>query len=173
MLEVDVRDLVHSPGSARELHLSEVVEGLATELAMVPEEVGAELFAESVVEGLLVSGTVSGVMALSCARCLRGFEAPFEVRVEEPFVPGAGPLDDEYALADGFIDLEPLIRDAVIPAMPFAPLCRPNCRGLCERCGGDRNLGECRCEPRTDPRWAPLMGLPSNLRGDGHANPEA
>jgi len=98
-------------------------------------------------------------MALWCARCLKRFETPFEVEVEELFVPGARPEDDEYPVVEGFIDLEPMIRDAVILAMPFAPLCRPDCRGLCERCGGDRNMDECTCPPRSDPRWAPLMGL--------------
>jgi uncharacterized protein len=165
-LAVDVRDLVRAPGTAREIHLSEAVEGLATEVATVPgdQPVGAELLVESVVEGLLVSGPVSGVMALTCARCLKGFEAPFEVRVEELFVAGAGPEGDEYPMVEGYIDLEPLIRDAVIPAMPFAPLCRPDCRGLCDQCGGDRNLGECRCEPPADPRWAPLMGIDLTTR---------
>jgi uncharacterized protein len=43
--------------------------------------------------------------------------------------------------------------------MPFAPLCRPDCLGLCSRCGGDLNLGECTCRPEADPRWAPLSGL--------------
>src|SRR2546425_11594190 len=120
---VDVRDLVRGPGSARALHLSEPVEGLATEVARVPENraLGVEVRIESVVEGLLVSGPVSGIMALWCARCLKRFEMPFEVEVEELFVPGARPEDDEYPVVEGFIDLEPMIRDAVILAMPFAP----------------------------------------------------
>jgi uncharacterized protein len=52
-----------------------------------------------------------------------------------------------------------MIRDAVVPAMPFAPLCRPDCQGLCERCGGDRNSAECVCPPEIDSRWAPLASL--------------
>jgi uncharacterized protein len=43
--------------------------------------------------------------------------------------------------------------------MPFSPLCRPECLGLCERCGGDRNLGECSCGPEVDPRWSVLDNL--------------
>ena len=46
--------------------------------------------------------------------------------------------------------------------LPFAPLCRPDCAGLCERCGGDRNLGECSCEQEIDARWAPLQGFSEN-----------
>ena len=70
-----------------------------------------------------------------------------------------GPEDD-YAFADDLtLDPEPMVRDAVGLEMPFAPLCRPDCRGLCEICGGDRNLGECPGHERTDPRWAALDAL--------------
>ena len=85
---------------------------------------------------------------------------PFDVPVQELFAPGAEPDDEhEYPLVEGHLDLEPMIRDAVVPSLPFAPLCRPDCLGLCERCGGDRNLGECSCPPETDPRWSPLLDL--------------
>lgn len=160
-LPVDIRDLVGNPGSSRPVHLSEPVEGLASELARVPEEVpvGADLLLESIVEGLLVSGPISGTMELTCARCLRSFQAPFQLEVQELFAPGAAPGEDEYPLAEDTVDLEPMIRDAVVLAMPFAPLCGPDCLGLCERCGGDRNTGECTCPPATDSRWAALESL--------------
>src|SRR5439155_14718691 len=67
--------------------------------------------------------------------------------------------DDEYPITEGTIDLEPLIRDAVLLMVPFAPLCTPQCLGLCERCGGDRNLGECSCGPEPDARWEALATL--------------
>lgn len=158
---IDVRDLVRAPGSSRPVQIDEPVEGLSTELARVPEDspVHGELVVESLVEGLMVSGPLSGVMTLSCARCLKPFDWPFTLEVHEIFAPGATGQDDEYPIEDGQVDLEPMIRDAVILAMPFAPLCRQDCRGLCERCGGDRNLGECSCGPEADPRWTALSGL--------------
>jgi uncharacterized protein len=55
-----------------------------------------------------------------------------------------------------------MVRDAIGLQLPFAPLCRPDCAGLCERCGGDRNLGECSCEEQIDARWAPLQGFSEN-----------
>lgn len=156
---IDVRDLLGRPGSSREVVLSERVEGLATELAEVPEEqpVRIEVLLESVVEGILVTGPVSGTAAFRCARCLRPFTGRFRVEVAELFVPEAD--DDGYPMGDGEIDLEPMVRDAVLLAMPFSPLCAPDCLGLCERCGGDRNLGECSCPPAVDPRWSALEGL--------------
>ncbi|HEX2088494.1 MAG TPA: YceD family protein [Actinomycetota bacterium] len=161
MRDVDVRDLLEHPGASRTLRVSEGLPNLATELASVPDNraIGAEFLLESVVDGVLVTGSVSGEMTLTCARCLKTFEAGFDLRVHELFSPEATEEDDEYPVIEGFVDLEPMIRDAVVPAMPFAPLCRPDCQGLCERCGGDRNFGECACPPEMDSRWAPLASL--------------
>jgi uncharacterized protein len=158
---IDVRELIGHPGSSRQVQLSETIPSLGTPVAVVPEDrpVGADLLLESVVEGILVSGPLRGVMVLTCARCLKPFDEEFDLDVQELYVPEAGAEDDEYPLVEGEIDLEPMIRDAVVLAMPFAPLCRPDCLGLCERCGGDRNLGECSCPPEVDTRWAPLLEL--------------
>jgi uncharacterized protein len=174
-IEIDVRDLVARPGSSRSIPLAEQVPGLATELARVPEDrvLAAELLLESVVEGVLVSGPVEGIMVLRCARCLKAFDSGFRLEIHELFAPGEA--DDEYPLTDGFMDVEPMIRDAVMLAMPFAPLCRPECLGLCERCGGDRNLGECACPPEADARWSALLEFkidesdepPSRVRREG------
>jgi uncharacterized protein len=138
--------------------VDEAVTGLHTELAEVPEgaHLAGDLTLESVVEGIYVRGSVEGHMTLRCARCLKGFERDFDIQLQELYVREAGP-DDDYALdPDLGLDPEPMVRDAVVLAMPFSPLCRPDCLGLCERCGGDRNLGECSCAEPTDPRWAAL-----------------
>jgi DUF177 domain-containing protein len=164
-LDVDVRDLLGHPGSHRTVRVEEPVEGLRTELAHVPEDtpVAAELLMESVVEGILASGPVAGTMQLTCARCLKPFDGPFSIEVRELFTPGASDDDDEYPVQEGFVDLTPMIRDNVIPAMPFAPLCREDCLGLCPRCGGDRNLGECSCSEPVDERWSALADFDLRL----------
>jgi uncharacterized protein len=156
---VDVRDLLGKPGSSRRVKVAEPVDGLATELAEVPAPVRVDVLLESVVEGILVSGPVSGRMTFRCARCIKAFDRGFRVEVTELYAPGAAPQDDEYPLGEGSIDLEPMVRDAVVLSMPFSPLCKDDCLGLCERCGGDRNLDECHCPPPVDPRWAALEGL--------------
>jgi DUF177 domain-containing protein len=160
-MQVDVRDLLGQPGASRKVAVHEPVEGLAAGLVRVPDErsVDAELLLESLVEGILATGRVSGVEVVSCARCLEPTEAAFDVEVQELFATGATPEDDEYPIRAGEIDLEPMIRDAVLLAAPFAPLCSPECRGLCERCGGDRNAEECSCPEEVDPRWEALSGL--------------
>jgi uncharacterized protein len=161
MNALDVRDLLEAPGASRRVVLEETFEDMATELARVPAEdpVRIEVLMESVVEGIVVSGPLTGRIAFRCARCLRDFSQDFRYEVEELFASGAAADRDEYAIAEGHIDLEPMVRDAVVLSMPFSPLCREDCLGLCERCGGDRNLGECRCGPEVDPRWAPLGEL--------------
>jgi len=162
MRTIDVRSLVDNPGTSERVHVDETVAGLHTELVDVSEDLPlhGDLLLEGVAEGVCVSGTVGGRMVMRCARCLKEFDQDFDVRMDELFVRHAGP-DDDYGLTEDLsLDPETMVRDAVVLAMPFSPLCKPGCLGLCERCGGDRNLGECTCsEPSTDPRWAGLDGL--------------
>ncbi len=160
---IDVRDLVGQPGSSRRVRIAGTLDQLGTELARVREDdrIEGDLLLESLVEGVLVSGTLSGNMALRCARCLKDFEQPFDVEVHEMFVPAPDEDTDDYLLdPEGQIEPEQMVRDAVGVELPFSPLCRPDCQGLCPVCGGDRNLGECPGNhPSTDPRWAGLEQL--------------
>jgi uncharacterized protein len=158
---IDVRDLLDSPGSSRELHLEERFEGLESELAEVPADapIRIDVLLESVVEGILVTGPLSGRIDYLCARCLKPFSGDLRVEVTELFAGQPEQDSDDYLIREGAIDLEPMVRDAVMLAMPFSPLCREDCLGLCERCGGDRNLGECACPPPVDARWEPLGRL--------------
>lgn len=161
MEPIDVRHLLDSPAASRPVRREEALEDLAIEMARVPEShpVHIELVLENVMEGILASGTVSGRMTYHCARCLAPGAAEFRLDVSELFTLEAGDDDDEYPISEGTIDLEPMIRDAVVLSLPFSPLCRPGCLGLCERCGGDRNRGECSCGPAVDPRWSALSEL--------------
>ncbi len=160
---IDVRDLVGRPGEWRNAQVSGTIDDLATELAGLPADtpVTADLILESLEEGILASGRLQGVLSLRCARCLTSFEQELTVEIRELFAPFPHEDSDEYPLEpDGFLDPDQMIRDAVGVELPFAPVCRPDCRGLCGRCGGDLNLGECTCvEPDIDPRWAGLGEL--------------
>jgi len=72
------------------------------------------------------------------------------------------PLEGEtYLLSDDdIVDLEPLIRDALLLELPAVPLCRPDCQGLCPACGVDHNLTSCDCtDAEPDSRWAALRSL--------------
>jgi uncharacterized protein len=158
---IEVRDLAGHPGESRFAAVAEPVEGLKLGLAAVPEDVPVtgDLRLQGVEEGVFVTGGVSGPMRLVCARCLKEFDDSFDVNVNDLYATNPG--DDDYALSeDKQLDPEPMIRDAVALSMPFSPLHDPGCKGLCERCGGDRNLNECTCTDEViDPRWSALSQL--------------
>ena len=158
MRAIEVRDLLERPGSSRAVRVDEAVSGLRTELADVPEDspIRGELMLQSVELGVYVTGSVGGRFAMRCARCLKGFARPFDVRMAELYAREPGPKDDYALTPELTLDPEPMVRDAVVLEMPFSPLCRPDCFGLCEICGGDRNLGECPGHEVIDPRWARL-----------------
>jgi uncharacterized protein len=158
---IDVRDLIGYPGTSRLSHVGGTLEGLGTEVATLKtdEPVQGDLLLESVVEGILVTGHLDGTFALRCARCLRDFEQPVRVDVHELFSTAPEPDDEDvYPLdAEGWLDPEQMVRDALGLELPFSPLHSPDCLGLCSVCGGDRNLGECPGDhPEVDPRWADL-----------------
>ena len=162
-LIVDVGSLVGRPGTTRDIVSTERVEGLAGVLGWVGEDepVRLDLVAESVLEGVEVTGSISGRMHLRCSRCLRDYDEPFRQRVEEIFYVGA-PADEEdgYRVVGDTIDLEPMVRDVVVLGIPVTPVHTRDCRGLCPVCGADLNVTDCghRSEP-ADLRWAPLTSL--------------
>lgn len=169
---IDVHDLLGHPGASRRHDVLGTVEDLATELVAVPQDapLGGSLLLESVVEGIFVSGAITGTWAFRCARCLTERTQPFSVEVHELFATagttGDGDEDEGYELVEETIDLDQLVRDAVGVEMPFAPLCQPDCKGLCPVCGGDRNLDECPGHETLDPRFAVLADLLPDLPDD-------
>ena len=157
---IDVRDLLGHPGSSREARISGTLEDLGTEVAGIPADrpIEGTLLLESVIEGILVSGHLTGRLQLRCARCLRDFDAPLAVDVSELFTGAPDPEGDDYPLdPEGSLDPEQMVRDAVGLELPFSPLHAPDCKGLCDVCGGDRNTGECPGDhPTVDARWSAL-----------------
>jgi uncharacterized protein len=142
--------------------------GLGIEVIGVPEgsPIALDLRFESVVEGVLVTGTASMEAVGECVRCLREVTVPIEVDVQELFVHDASPAsgyddDEEVSLLQGdLVDLEPVIRDDVVLDLPFQPLCTPDCSGLCPICGArlDDDPGH-HHDAAVDPRWSALGAL--------------
>lgn len=123
-------------------------------------DVSVALTLVSFLGGVTATGHVTAPWRAACRRCARPVQGILEVRVAEQFRPGAGPDDDDaYPLVNETIDLRDLVRDAVVLELPLAPLCRPDCAGLCPTCGCDRNERACGCQPEIDPRWATLDAL--------------
>ena len=167
-LAVDVRELLRHPGAHKHAVRRAPLPGMATPVAAVPDDapitVDAEI--ESVVEGLLVTGTVTAQVVLRCVRCLREVPERLEVDVRELFALDERAAEDEgYAvLADDRLPLDTMARDALVLAFPAAPLHDPDCAGLCPTCGADRNQTDCGHRPAGgDPRWAALAALRQRL----------
>lgn len=138
-----------------------ILDGLACSGSSVPEgtEVEVDVTLESVAGGVSVSGTVRSSWSGECRRCLAPASGPVLVRVLEHYTEG-GDGSDTYPLRDDEVDLELMARDAVLLELPQAPLCGPECRGLCPSCGANLNEEACTCKAApADPRWSALAAL--------------
>jgi uncharacterized protein len=125
-----------------------------------------DLRLEAVMEGVLVSGTVRGRAVGECVRCLGEAVSDVDADIQELYVyPGRTPegLDDEddelRELENDLIEFEPALRDAVVLALPFQPVCREDCPGLCSECGARLADDPEHHHESADPRWAALQGL--------------
>jgi len=122
--------------------------------------VRVKLRLESFSGGLRARGTIEAPWHGTCRRCSTPVLGVSTVAVNERFVDHQAPGDeDSYLIIDDFIDLAPLVHDAIFLDLPLAPLCREDCQGLCPYCGIDRNEATCECQAPLDARWATLDGL--------------
>ncbi|WP_189218772.1 MULTISPECIES: YceD family protein [Streptomyces] len=149
----------------------------------VPEgaPVELELRLESVMEGVLVTGTARARAEGECVRCLEPLglelEADFQEMFSYPDADDRGrvkaePADDagesaenedRLFLEDGLFDLEPVLRDAVVLALPMQPVCQDDCPGLCSQCGARLADDPDHHHDAVDIRWAALQGLAGSL----------
>jgi uncharacterized protein len=168
-LVLDTRELGRRPGSQRLLTMTAPAPAdLGIEVLSVPNgsPVEFDLRLEAVMEGVLVTGTACARLEGECARCLEEIDDDVEADFQELFVYGDSDTandtddDDVRRLEGDLLDLEPLLRDAVVLALPFQPLCRDDCPGLCTECGARLadDPGHQHEEP-VDPRWVRLQAL--------------
>ena len=161
-ISVVVRDLVNRPGEIREQRLDvPAPEQFGEGLVAVREgsELEIDLRLESVHEGVLVSAEVDAIAEGECGRCLIDIALPVQVEFQELFAYHSGEAF-EYEVQDDHVDLESLIRDAVVLALPFQPVCRPDCPGLDPETGLRlSDHPELVTPEQTDPRWSALAGF--------------
>ncbi len=165
---LDTRELGRRPGSQREVTFSAPAPAdLGIEVLSVPEGSPLEfdIRLEAVVEGVLVTGSAQAGLTGECARCLEEIHDEIVADFQDLFVyddreTDADEDDETRRLEGDLVDLEPLLRDAVVLTLPFQPLCRDDCPGLCIECGARLadDPGHQHEEP-VDPRWAALQGL--------------
>lgn len=178
-LVVNIARLGRRPGSMFPLH-DTVASPARIGLDMIGIAPGArldlDLRVESVSEGVLVTGTLSAPIVGECSRCLTSFTDRIQVDLTELFaypdsLTEATTEDDEVGrVVNDFVDLHQPIVNAVGLELPFSPVCRADCPGLCPRCG----VALASAEPghhhdEIDPRWAKLSSM---LRDHGGAGNE-
>ncbi|EDY65916.1 metal-binding protein [Streptomyces pristinaespiralis ATCC 25486] len=182
-LVFDTHELGRRPGALQ--RLSRTVDapkdlGIADVIG-VPEgaPVELDLRLESVMEGVLVTGTARATAEGECVRCLEPLHQEVAADFQEMFTyPDADdrgrsrtaePADDEededrLFLEDGLFDLEPVLRDAVVLALPMQPVCRETCEGLCSECGVRLDENPDHHHDAVDIRWAALQGLAETVQ---------
>ncbi|WP_149202754.1 YceD family protein [Actinotalea subterranea] len=167
---LDTHELGRRPGTMRTIQRTvPAPEDLGTAVIGIPtgDDLDLDLRLEAVMEGILVSGTIRGRAVGECVRCLGEVVEDIDAGVQELYV---YPERARVAIEDGddeedvrelegdLIDFEPALRDSVVPALPFRPVCSPDCPGLCPQCGA--RLADPENADHTheilDPRWAEL-----------------
>jgi uncharacterized protein len=168
-LVLDTRELGRRPGSQRQRTFTAPAPAeLGIEVLGVPEgsPIEFDIRLEAVMEGVLVTGTASAGLVGECVRCLEEIRDEIAVDFQELFVYEEKDDQDDgedtgtSRLEGDLLDLEPLLRDAVVLSLPFQPLCRDDCPGLCIECGARlADDPDHQHEEPIDPRWAALQGL--------------
>ncbi|MEV7123246.1 MULTISPECIES: YceD family protein [Kitasatospora] len=177
-LVFDTHELGRRPGSLRKVSrtLEAPAELGVADVIGVPEksEIKLELRLESVVEGVLVTGTAEAHVTGECSRCLEPLEDDLEVDFQELYyypeseerhrAIAGDDFDEEsedetYRLEGDLFDLQPVLRDAVVLALPLQPVCQDDCLGLCSECGARLSDDPSHHHDAADPRWAALQGL--------------
>ena len=177
-LVLDTRDLGRRAGAMKEISFQVAAPAdLGLAAIAVPEgsEIDFELRLEAVSEGVLISGTAVVAVAGECSRCLEPLAFDLEVDLQDLYEYHATDsrgrqitdenLDEEEVryLEDDLVDLEPALRDAVVPALPLVPLCQPDCLGLCVECGANLNEDPNHQHEVIDARWNSLADLATKL----------
>ena len=169
---LDVHDLGRRAGTQRELSRTDPAPAdLGIEVLSVPEGSPVELALrlEAVMDGVLVTGEARAALEGECVRCLEPIHDELDVDFQELYLyddtrdaasVGEEGDDDVSMLHGELLDLEPVLRDAVVLALPFLPLCQDDCPGLCPECGARlADDPDHHHDDPIDPRWAGLTGL--------------
>ena len=130
-------------------------------------------------DNVFARGTLDAWVELACSRCLSNLHHSIHEDLMVTYLPGGmvpneegvdledeaedadeGDAEDTYGYEGEEIDVEPLVRERLLLAVPYAPLCKPDCLGLCSKCGANLNNSECGCDRKVvDPRLASLKDI--------------
>lgn len=162
-------------GQVRRAAFDEVVDSKTEDLTF-DTPVRGNVEVDRTAQTLRLRGQLATTAPLVCGRCLTQYRQDLAIAIEEEFLVGGGAAPREGALRpedfvvplgpDLVLDVTEAVRQHLLLAVPMVPVCRPDCRGLCPRCGRNLNEQDCGCEPveTIDPRLAPLRDLKDTRR---------
>ncbi|MDO4792112.1 MAG: YceD family protein [Buchananella hordeovulneris] len=169
---ISIHDLGRSPGAMRDYHLHTVAKDMHTVVAGVPDgtELDLDVTLTQVSDGVLAQVRADVEIKGACVRCLRDFATRTHVDATEMFfnpgtraaalAEGDEEADEMLEIEGTEVNLEPVVRDAIVLDLPFDPLCEDDCPGLCPECGvALRDAEPGHGHEVIDPRWAALGGL--------------
>ncbi|MDA8197732.1 MAG: DUF177 domain-containing protein [Actinomycetota bacterium] len=158
---VSVTKLLHRPELIVDLDLVGSIDDMFVSSARVANDTEISVIGrlEAAHPGILFTGSVKTKMITECRRCLSETSEDLLVEVRELFLEG-GDDEESYPFEGEFIDLTEMVRDSIVLALPAAPICRADCKGICQVCGANRNDVDCNHDDDgVDPRFRVLDQL--------------
>ena len=130
-------------GTSRDIHYEFPEMRLSPDLDLYDFTGGARIGRTP--QGMVVLGDFKGSSTMECVRCLLEFQQPLHAQFSELYAFKSHSVSESELIVpdDGNIDLAPLVREYMLLEVPIRPLCRPDCKGLCNICGADLNTEPC------------------------------
>lgn len=179
---LDTKELGRRPGQMAQIEREVAApELLGNDVIAIAEgdPIRLDLRIESVMEGVLISGSANATATGACVRCLEPVHEDVDVDFQELFAytdraahhHEVGDDDEDLRVLDGDLaDLEPVLRDVVVPSLPFQPVCQDDCPGLCSECGARLADDPTHHHEVIDPRWSALAGMTGDAENDEKRN---
>jgi uncharacterized protein len=175
-MRIEVETLSEKPQPFAHAYQPEEV-SLDEEQARLASEVKVSGSARRKREEVRLRGQIKADVEILCDRCLAATRMPLEVEFDTGFIPQEAEavkaenvelLVEDLGIAayeGDAVDVDELVREQILLALPSRHLCREECKGLCQKCGANLNAGQCTCEQgEVDPRWSALAGLKDKSR---------
>lgn len=171
-LLVNATELLRQPGLQRHIEAAIALADVDVVDDRLAGDIAVDVTLTSTIDDIEVAGRLSVAWSDTCRRCLRPLADVLVIDVDERYAAadetGMRRVDPQaFPIDHGQLDLAPMVREEVLLGVPDAPLCRPDCPGLCPTCGADLQTGACDCSTEVrDERWAALDVLRQQVPED-------
>ena len=163
-MRLELKEIIHVPGASvsfsDSVDLSDLQYGTCFP---VSEPVQIQGTVRNTADVLVMKGAITTCLHGVCDRCAAEFTEDVEIPVDVVLVEELSNEDSEdewvFPLEAGTADLEEIVRTVFVLNLSPKMLCKPDCAGLCCRCGKNLNEGPCTCQKELDPRFAALRQL--------------